>query len=200
MNDPHCTPEDSRAADTPLTNLAQIFRGIKAGRHWCFGDPEYADLNSKRFDAYKGYFGQIGIEIHRDDRGFIFATVSEEDSRPSQVVSSLVVFAAFWVEHLSDKGLDIHRTLFEGSHFIDDLPHLTALNHRSALEQAGLNTAAGIKTTLGHLDRMGFIDLSASGRFTLRRSFLRLLDVCPQYVSTAPGAEEPDQENPSTLT
>ena len=170
----------------PLPGLAEIFRGIKAGRHWCFGDPEFTDLNGGQFEKYRDYFSPLGITLQRDIRGFYFATSDDEESKGSQLVPAMVAFTIFWVEHLADSGADIFKSVFEAKHVVTDLPHLSAINHRAALERANLHTLSGLKNVLGNLHRFGFVELDASGgSFTVRRSFHRLLDVCRQAAEAA---------------
>jgi hypothetical protein len=176
----------SAAPASPLPGLGDIFRGIKAGRHWCFGDTEFADLNGSRFEEYRDYFAPLGITLQRDARGFYFATSDDEEGKGSQLVPAMVAFTIFWIEHLADSGADIFKSLFEAKHAVADLPHLSAINHRAALERANLHTLPGLKNVLGNLHRFGFIELdSGGGGFTVRRSFYRLLDVCRQAAEAA---------------
>lgn len=72
------------ASTSTLPQLAAIFRGIKAGRHWCFGDAEYADLSGERFEDYKAFFAQLELTLHRDTRGFVFATADDDDYKGSK--------------------------------------------------------------------------------------------------------------------
>ena len=66
-----------------LPQIAAIFRGIKAGRHWGFGDAEYDDLNGELFDQYQAFFAQLELNLHRDARGFIYATSDDDDTKGS---------------------------------------------------------------------------------------------------------------------
>lgn len=163
---------------TTLPQLAAIFRGIKTGHHWCFGDPEYADLSGERFEDYKAFFAQLELTLHRDSRGFIFATSDDDDYKGSDQITRFVVFTAIWVDAVADVGDDIGQTLFAPDHSAADLPHLHADAYRRNLAEVGVNTDGDLLTVLRGMERLGFLVLDAEGRFSLREAFHRLLDVC----------------------
>lgn len=166
------------ASTSTLPQLAAIFRGIKAGRHWCFGDAEYADLSGERFEDYKVFFAQLELTLHRDTRGFVFATADDDDYKGSNLITRLVVFTAVWVDALADEGTDIGNALFAAHQSVEDLPHLNAESHRRILDQVGIRTPGDLQDTLKSLERLGFLEWNSEGRFTLRAAFNRLLDVC----------------------
>ena len=163
---------------TPLPQLAAIFRGIKTGHHWCFGDPEYADLSGERFDDYKTFFAQLDLNLHRDSRGFIYAVSDEEDYRGTDQITKFVVFTAIWVDATADTGEDIGQALFKPNQSVADLPHLNAEAHRRILALVGVNEASDLVTTLKAMERLGLLNLDGQDRFSLRAAFHRLLDVC----------------------
>ncbi len=168
-----------------LPQLAAIFRGIKAGKHWCFGDPEYDDLNGVLFDQYQAFFGQLELKLHRDARGFVYATSDDDDYKGNDSITRFVVFTAVWVDAVADAGEDIGKALFLPNQVIADLPLLSADSHRRTLKQVGIETVADLTSTLKSLERLGLVEIDSSGRFSLRASFHRLLDVC-RDASTAP--------------
>jgi hypothetical protein len=170
-----------------LPQLAAIFRGIKAGKHWCFGDPEYDDLNGVLFERYQAFFAQLDLNLHRDVRGFIFATSDDDDYKGSDSITRFVVFTAVWVDAIADAGEDIGKTLFTPNQIIADLPHFAADSHRRSLKQVGIENVTDLAATLRSLERLGFVEMDGSGRFSLRVSFHRLLDVC-RDAATAPDA------------
>ncbi len=161
-----------------LPQIAAIFRGIKAGRHWGFGDAEYDDLNGELFDQYQAFFAQLELNLHRDARGFIYATSDDDDTKGSGLITGFVVFTAVWVDAVADAGEDIGQSLFAANQLIADLPHFTAESHRRALAQVGIQVPADLQRTLRSMERLGLVDLDGQGRFTLRAAFHRLLDVC----------------------
>lgn len=161
-----------------LPQIAAIFRGIKAGRHWCFGDLEYDDLNGELFDQYQAFFAQLELNLHRDARGFIYATSDDDDTKGSGQITTFVVFTAVWVDAVADAGEDVGQTLFASQQLVSDLPHLRAEAHRRALAQVGIQTTGDLEKTLRSMSRLGLVDLDGQGRFTLRAAFNRLLDVC----------------------
>lgn len=161
-----------------LPQLAAIFRGIKVGRHWCFGDPEYDDLNSALFDQYQAFFAQLELNLHRDARGFIYATSDDDDYKGSDQITCFVVFTAVWVEAAADAGEDIGKSLFAPNQVVADLPHLRADAHRRALAQVGILSVADLQSTLRRMERLGLVEMSGPDRFSLRAAFNRLLDVC----------------------
>lgn len=166
------------ASTSTLPQLAAIFRGIKAGRHWCFGDAEYADLSGERFEDYKAFFAQLELTLHRDTRGFVFATADDDDYKGSNLITRFVVFTAVWVDAMADEGTDIGNALFAAHQSVEDLPHLNAESHRRILDQVGIRTPDDLQDTLKSLERLGFLEWNSEGRFTLRAAFNRLLDVC----------------------
>jgi hypothetical protein len=198
--------ETASAPTSTLPQLAAIFRGIKAGRHWCFGDAEYADLSGERFEDYKAFFAQLELTLHRDARGFVYATADDDDYKGSKVITRFVVFTAVWVDALADSGADIGSALFTPRQSVDDLPHLNAESHRRILDQVDIRTPGDLQETLKNLERLGFLEWNSEGRFTLRAAFNRLLDVCrntqarstesaatphePPFTDSAPDAEE----------
>lgn len=185
----------------PLPQLVAIFRGIKAGQHWCFGDREYADLSGERFDEYKAFFAQLELTLHRDARGFIYATADDDDYKGSNMITKFVVFTAVWVDAVADAGLDIGKTLFEPRQSVADLPHLNADAHRRILEQVAIRTPGELQDTLKNLERLGFLEWDGQGRFTLRASFNRLLDVCLNAQAPAPSSSvETNAVDPDTET
>lgn len=95
-----------------LPQLAAIFRGIKAGRHWCFGDPDYDELNSVLFDHYQAFFAQLELNLHRDARGFIYATSDDDDHKGSDQITGFVVFTVVWLDAIADAGEDIGKACF----------------------------------------------------------------------------------------
>jgi hypothetical protein len=182
--------ETAAAPTSTLPQLAAVFRGIKAGRHWCFGDAEYADLSSERFEDYKAFFAQLELTLHRDTRGFVYATADDDDYKGSNLITRFVVFTAVWVDALADSGADIGTALFAPNQSADDLPHLNAESHRRILDQVGIRTPGDLQDTLKSLERLGFLEWNSEGRFTLRAAFNRLLDVClnTQAQATEPAA------------
>jgi hypothetical protein len=166
-----------------LPQIAAIFRGIKAGKHWCFGDPEYDDLSGVLFDQYHAFFAQLELNLHRDSRGFIYATSDDDDYKGSDSITKFVVFTAVWVDAVADAGDDIGKTLFSPNQVIADLPHLVADSHRRSLKQVGIETVADLAATLRSLERLGLVDMDGVGRFSLRTSYHRLLDVCREAAN-----------------
>ena len=177
MNEPVFTP-------SPLPQIAAIFRGIKTGKHWCFGDPEYPDLSGERFEDYKAFFAQLELTLHRDSRGFVYATADDDDYKGSNLITKFVVFTAVWVDALADAGLDIGKTLFAHRLSIADLPHLNAESHRRILDQVAIRSTSDLTDMLKSLERLGLLDWDGQDRFTLRPAFHRLLDVC--LIAQAP--------------
>ncbi len=170
-------------APDQLPQLAAIFRGIKAGKHWSFGDPEYDDLSGVLFDQYQAFFAQLELNLHRDSRGFIYATSDDDDYKGSDSITRFVVFTAVWVDAVADAGDDIGKTLFSPNQVIADLPHLAADSHRRSLKQVGIETVTDLTATLRSLERLGLVDMDGVGRFSLRTSYHRLLDVCREAAS-----------------
>lgn len=187
-----------------LPQLAAIFRGIKAGRHWCFGDPEYDELNSVLFDHYQAFFAQLELNLHRDARGFIYATSDDDDHKGSDQITGFVVFTAVWVDAIADAGEDIGKSLFSPNQVVADLPHLRADAHRRTLAQVGILAVADLQSTLRKMERLGLVEMNGQDRFSLRAAFNRLLDVCLEagqkpdatleQPPPLPGANEPPTE------
>jgi len=194
MNETISTP-------SPLPEIAAIFRGIKAGHHWCFGDPEYSDLSGERFEDYKAFFAQLELTLYRDARGFVYATADDDDYKGSNLITKFVVFTAVWVDAVADEGLDIGKTLFASRQSVVDLPHLNADAHRRILEQVAIRTPGDLNDTLKSLERLGFLEWDGQERFTLRAAFNRLLDVCLNaQAPTADPAGDPQAEDKDTPT
>lgn len=171
----------------PLPQLAAVFRGIKSGHHWCFGDPEYADLSGALFEDYKAFFAQLELNLHRDSRGFIYAVSDDEDYRGTDQITRFVVFTAIWIDAVADTGEDIGTTLFQPSQLVADLPHLNAEVHRRILAPLGINETNDLVTLLRAMERLGLLSLDGQDRFSLRAAFHRLLDVClDARVKSAP--------------
>lgn len=174
---------------TTLPNLAAIFRGIKAGRHWCFGDLEYSDLNGGLFDAYRDFFGQLNLTLHRDPRGFVFATDEDaDDDKGNDRISKYVVLTAVWVDALADQGRDIGKSIFADRQRVEDLPHFASEGYRRSMEQVGISSLDELQGILKGLERQGFVDWSSDGRFTPRPAFHRFLDVCLAAKTATDGA------------
>ncbi len=169
---------ENLSTSTPLPELAAIFRGIKTGHHWCFGDPEYAELSGERFDDYQTFFAQLELNLHRDSRGFIYAISDDEDYRGTDQITKFVVFTAIWVDAVADTGVDIGQALFQPNQSVADLPHLNAEAHRRILALVGVNEASDLVNTLRSMERLGLLNLDGQDRFSLRAAFHRLLDVC----------------------
>jgi hypothetical protein len=184
-----------------LPQLATIFRGIKAGRHWGFGDPEYDDLNGPLFDDYRAFFAQLELNLHRDARGFIYATADDDDYKGSDSITKFVVFTAVWVDATADAGEDIGKTLFAPNQSITDLPHFTADAHRRALKQVSIETHADLTATLRSMERLGLVEMDGVGRFSPRAAFHRLLDVClgegQKTDASGPSAPSGSDEKPA---
>lgn len=153
-----------------------------------FWEPEYDDLNGALFDQYQAFFGQLELKLQRDARGFVYATSDDDDYKGSDSITRFVVFTAVWVDAIADAGEDIGKSLFLPNQVIADLPHLSSDSHRRTLKQVGIETVADLTSTLRSLERLGFVEIDSSGRFSLRASFHRLLDVC-RDASTAPDAQ-----------
>lgn len=185
------------APTSTLPQLAAVFRGIKAGRHWCFGDAEYADISGERFNDYKAFFAQLELTLHRDTRGFVFATADDDDYKGSNLITRFVVFTAVWVDALADEGADIGNALFAPNQSADALPHLNAESHRRILDQVGIRTPGDLQDTLKSLERLGFLEWNSEGRFTLRAAFNRLLDVCRNTHAQANESSATMQEPPA---
>ena len=172
------SPGRMNPAIPSLPQIAAIFRGIKAGRHWCFGDPEYDDLNSVLFDQYQAFFAQLELNLHRDARGFIYATSDDDDHKGSDQITCFVVFTAVWVDAVADAGEDIGKSLFAPNQVVADLPHLRGDSHRRSLAQVGILSVADLHSTLRRMERLGLVEMNGVDRFSLRAAFNRLLDVC----------------------
>lgn len=182
---------------TPLPQLAAIFRGIKTGHHWCFGDPEYPDLSGERFDEYKAFFAQLDLNLQRDSRGFIYAVSDDEDYKGTDQITKFVVFTAIWVDATADTGEDIGQALFKPDQSVADLPHLNAEGHRRILALVGVNETSDLVNTLRAMERLGLLNLDGQERFTLRAAFHRLLDVCldakmKQSLDESPASDTPE--------
>lgn len=186
---------DAKSPDLP--QIAAIFRGIKTGKHWCFGDPEYDDLSGELFERYRAFFSQLELTLHRDARGFIYATADDDDHKGSELVTRLVIFTAVWIDATADAGEDIGRSLFAPQQAIADLPHLRSESHRRALAQVGIVSADDLHGMIRAMERLGLAEFEGPARFTLRVAFHRLLDVCLEASgrddppSTAPATSEP---------
>jgi hypothetical protein len=181
-----------------LPHISAIFRGIKSGRHWCFGDPEYDDLNSDLFEQYQAFFAQLDLTLHRDPRGFVYAACDDEEIKASGMVGDFIVFTAVWVDALADAGEDVGRALFQPNQLVADLPHFKAEAHRRSLAQYGIANQGDLLRVLRSMERLGLADLDGQGRFSLRAAFLRLLDVCQQAArTTEPAANAAVPEPPS---
>lgn len=191
-------------SDTPTTpavlpNLAAVFRGIKAGRHWCFGDPEYSDLCGELFEAYKAFFSQLNLTLHRDARGFVYATDEDsDDDKGNDRITKYVVLTAVWVDALADQGRDIGKSIFAEHQRIEDIPHLSTEAHRRLMEQVGINSADELLNTIRSLERFGFVEVDNDGRFTPRPAFHRFLDVCLAARTAAEGVTQQPAEQSST--
>lgn len=160
-----------------LPSLPAVFREIKSGHHWCFGDPEYAELN-EHFDDYRNFFLLLELRLHRDPRGFIHVMSGDEDHKGGELVTRFVVFTAVWVDALADAGQDIAASIFRDKHHLSDLPHFGGERHRRLLAQVGLQTADDLRGVLRGLERIGLIRMETQERFSVRPGFHRLLDVC----------------------
>jgi hypothetical protein len=167
----------------PPPMIAAIFRGIKTGYHWSFGDPEFTELESGRFDEYQAFFAQLNLKLNRDVRGFYYATSDDDDYKGSDTITKFVVFTAVWIDALADQGTDLGPPLFDNFHAIADLPHFASEGYRRQCQQAGIADAAELQNILRALDRLGFLTINNDGRFQLRAAFHRLLDVCSEYRS-----------------
>lgn len=185
-------------ADPSLPHLSAIFRGIRAGRHWCYGDPEYPDLIGERFDEYRDFFARIDLALHRDTRGFVYATTDDDDYKGSNLITRLVVFTAVWVDAIADEGSDIARTLLAPRQPVANLPHLQAESHRRILAQIDVKEPEHLVDILKSLERLGFLEWDTAEHFTLRASFHRLLDVCRD--ARVPDAPTPASSDPAYPT
>ncbi|MDR2674112.1 MAG: hypothetical protein LBC18_04405 [Opitutaceae bacterium] len=189
-------PEASPSV-APLPALRQIFEELKSGRHWSFGDPVYFELFDHNFAAYADWFSQIGIQLHRDERGFCHATLDKDDDAASQIstntktASNLILFTAIWIEALADSGRNIHDEIFrkpEG-HRLENLPHLATESHRRLMTDAGLGTAEELNGLLKTLQRLGFATILPDDTFRIRPPFHRLLDICQEYGRFSPAPD-----------
>lgn len=164
---------------TSLPSLPAVFRGIKSGHHWCFGDAEYADLH-ERFDDYRDFFAQLELHLHRDSRGFIYATSNDEDYKGSDLITRFVVFTAVWVDTLSDAGQDISTGIFRDKHHVSDLPHFNGERHRRLLAQVGVQTPDDtLRPEVGGLSPMTLHEPDRS-RFdaVARPGIIALIEAC----------------------
>jgi hypothetical protein len=192
--------ETPPVAPAPLPGLAAIFKGIKAGHHWSFGDPEYTDLSSELFEGYRAFFAQLELTLHRDTRGFIYATADDDDFKGSDTITRFVLFTAVWVDAVADAGDDILKTLFAERLSPSELPHFANEANRRLLAQAGIKTPADIQNLLRNMERLGLLDMDSQGRFTLRPPFHRLLDVCLESAKNDPPAEsQTDATEPESV-
>jgi len=180
------------SAPDDLSAVASIFRGIKAGHHWCFGDQDYTDLN-ERFDAYAAFFARLELTLHRDGRGFIFATSNDGDHKGSEQITRFVVFTSVWIDAVADEGDDIGKRLFAEKQLVADLPHLRAEAHRRVLTLVGVSSPDDLLGVLRAMERFGLVELEGQTRFSLRVSFNRLLDVC---LDAGRRAEAPSEAAP----
>jgi hypothetical protein len=171
--------------------IATIFRGIKTGYHWSFGDPEFTELESVRFEEYQAFFAQLNLKLNRDVRGFYYATSDDDDYKGSDTITRFVVFTAVWIDALADQGSDLGSSLFENHHSIADLPHFASEGYRRQCQQAGIADATELQNILRALDRLGFLTIHSDGRFQLRSSFHRLLDVCSEYRAPSKAGNRP---------
>lgn len=188
------------ASSPPLVSLASIFRGIKAGHHWSFGDPDYSELN-ERFDDYHDFFAAIDLKLHRDGRGFIFATSNDDDYKGSDQITRFVVFTSVWVDAIADTGGQIDTKIFTTNQYIADLPHLGGESYRRLLNQVGIASPDELQSTLKSMERLGLVEFDGQNRFSVRPSFHRLLDVCldeGRRAQQAPDAtvEETESDRP----
>ena len=179
---------------TPLPRIAEVFRGIKTGRHWCFGDPEFDDLNGPLFEDYRAFFRQLELKLHRDARGFVYATSDDDDHKGSDSVTRLVVFTAVWVDAAADAGRDIAASVFAPHQIIADLPHFSSDAHRRVLKQVEITDPEHLTSAIKQLERLGMAEIDGGGRFTIRAAFHRLLDVCLGAADSRETPSEPTNE------
>jgi hypothetical protein len=208
---PTASPATESTPATRLPALRQIFEELKSGRHWSFGDDVYPEISGPAFDAYADWFSQIGIQLHRDPRGFCHATLDRDDdpappvSSNTKTASNLVLFTAIWIETLADRGQNIHGEIFKAEgHRIETLPHLATESHRRLMTDAGLATPEELNRFLGILQRLDFATLLPDDTLRIRAPFHRLLDICQEY-GRLPSAPDTAQENtpapaPATAT
>lgn len=178
-------------SQSTLPRIAEVFRGIKAGRHWCFGDPEFDELNGPLFEEYRAFFKQLELTLHRDARGFVYATSDDDDHKGSDSITRLVVFTAVWVDAAADAGRDIAGSVFAPHQTIADLPHFGSDAHRRTLKQVEITEPDHLASVIKQLERLGMAEIDSSGRFTLRAAFHRLLDVCLAEADTAENSPPP---------
>lgn len=183
-----------------LPNLPAVFRGIKSGHHWCFGDAEYGELN-ERFDEYRAFFGSLELNLHRDPRGFIYATTDESDYKGSERITRFVVFTAVWVDAAADEGADLAARLFAPHQRLTELPHLAGESHRRAMAQIGVQSVDDLRDVVRDLERLGLVEIDSQGLFSLRPAFHRLLDVCLEagraVESPGPTARKSENSDPT---
>ncbi|MBK8477269.1 MAG: hypothetical protein IPL39_13515 [Opitutaceae bacterium] len=189
-------------APPPLPLLSTIFRGIKAGRHWCFGDPEYAELNGELFEAYRTFFAQLDLTLHRDPRGFVYAIDEDSDAeKGTERITKYVVLTAVWVDALADQGRDIGTAIFAQRQRVEDLPHFTTEAHRRLLNQVGIGSIDDLQNTLKTLERYGFVNWTIDGRFSPQPAFHRFLDVClAAKAATDDDQHQTESSRPSVAT
>jgi len=201
-------------ATADLPALRQIFDELKSGRHWAFGDDVYPELSGPNFDAYANWFSRIGIQLHRDHRGFCHATLDKDDDFPAsnspKTASGIVLFTAIWIEALADRGQNIHEEIFHKEHHVENLPHLATDSHRRLMTDAGLAAPEEFNRFLATLHRLGFTQLLPDNSFRVRAPFHRLLDICQEYGrlpsapdstpdSTSATSGTPDDPSTSTI-
>ena len=199
-------PSGSLASSIELPALRQIFEELKSGRHWTHGDDVYSELSGPNFDAYANWFSLIGIQLHRDHRGFCHATLDKDDdisalnSPATKTASSLVLFTAIWIEALADQGKNIHEEIFhKEKHFIETLPHLATENHRLLMANAELASPEEFTRLLSTMHRLGFVQLFPDNAFRVRAPFHRLLDICQEY-GRPPSAADSANTQPSSAS
>lgn len=195
---PDSTPEEHRSHDSIISNgpsapdaelpaRRQIFDELKSGRHWAFGDDVYPELSGVKFNAYANWFSHIGIQLHRDPRGFCHATFDKDDdflspnSPNTKTPSNLILFTAIWIEALANHGQNIHEKIFQEPHRIENLPHLASEAHRRLMTDAGLASPDELSRFLSTLHRLGFTLPLPDNTFRVRPPFHRLLDICQEY-------------------
>jgi hypothetical protein len=176
-----------------LNFLPEVFRGLRAGLHWSYGDTEYLELN-ERFEDYRAYFACCGLELRRDARGFIYSVPEDNDFKGSDTVTKLVAFTAVWVDAWADEGRSVARLVAGERVPLADLPHLRADSHRRALERVGVRSEEDLRSVVGSLERLGLAHVDSSGMLQLRAGFHRLLDVCQTAANSDASPTEAPEE------
>lgn len=168
-------PEGNSDSVLELPHLAEIFEGLRRGKHISARDGDFFQDLKRQWSLYESLFARLGFKLVRHTRDFFYFF---DTTNFTDLSARMAVFMFILVESLADKGESVEETVLTRRFAYKDLPHLQGERYQTYMQEAGITTAEDLAAIVRTMERFGFARRMDEETFAFEVPIYRFLDLC----------------------